>query len=405
MSSPLALQQIVANTISGAYDVNFVRSEKQRGRVLGQIATDLEQFTYNDDLKLQALSRFLRQFKETGQKVIIFTERLATTAYLEKALSSLLPNLRVANVVQETAAGEYALKDFDTEVYDLILDFAPEANRDKTGDRPVKNGYDVFITTDAYSAGINLQDASVVISYDIAWTPETIIQRAGRILRFWTKPRRVSLYIFVGSFQEDSIHQKESQRVEERMHRLVQRTHHAEKFSEIPIIPEDERAQYDTLGSLTDVTIEDLGLINLTEIEEFSGVSRFLIHIAELSQNAERAKTIPDDITSALAYKGNRHRVYLLLRHNGEFVWTVYDIGHKQLIDLKEDALLEIIRCASDTIPAGIDPNVIEQHAQDAKSLWASQNQIEQPESIERICALYLLPHADDPKEGFRFMP
>ena len=404
MSSPLALQEVVANTIGGAYEVDFVRSEKERKRVLGRISADLDQFTYDDDAKLVALCHFLEHFRETDQKVIIFTERLATAVYLEKALGKLLPNLRIANVVKETTPGEYALKDFDTEVYDLILDFAPEANSDNTGDRPAKNAYDVFISSDAYSAGINLQDASVVISYDIAWTPETIIQRAGRVLRFWTKPRRVSLYIFVGNFQEDAIRQKESQRVEERMRRLVQRTHHAEKFSEIPIIPENERAQYDTLSSLTDVTIEDLELIDLTEIEEFSGVSRFLIHIAELSQNAELARTIPDDITSALAYKGSRHCVYLLLRHNGEFVWTVYDIGHKQLLDLKEDDLLEMIHCASDTIPAGIDPNLIEQRAQEAKSLWATQNQIDQPEFIERICALYLLPYTEDAKESFRFM-
>jgi len=51
--------------------------------------------------------------------------------------------------------------------------------------------------------GVNLQDASVVVSYDIAWTPDTIIQRAGRILRFWKEPRKVQLYIIVGAYQEN----------------------------------------------------------------------------------------------------------------------------------------------------------------------------------------------------------
>jgi hypothetical protein len=117
-------------------------------------------------------------------------------------------------------------------------------------------------------------------------------------------------------------------------------------------------------------------VIDPTAIEEFSGVSRFLIHIAELSQKAEYAKNIPDDIMSALIYKGNRHRIYLLLRYEGGFEWTMYDIRQKELVDLKEDALLEMIRCSPDEIPAGIAPDLIEQHAQEAKGLWASENKI-----------------------------
>ena len=392
MSSPLALRDVLENTIKGTYQVTFTHDQRSRERALGPILANLERFTYANDAKLLALCQFLEHFQALNQKVILFTERLATAVYLEKALSALLPTLRTANVVQETTTGDYALKDFDTEVYDLILDFAPEANRDKTGDRRPQTTYDVLITTDAYSAGINLQDASVVVSYDIAWTPETIIQRAGRILRFWTKPRQVSLYIFVADFQEDVVRRKESDLVEARLKRLVRRARHAEKFSELPLIPDGERAQYDTLGSLTQVTIEEWGFIDPTEMEEFSGVSPFLVHIAELSQSGDYAQTIPDDIMSALAYQGKRHRLYLLLRHEGVFVWTLYDIEQQQLVDLKEDTLLELIRCAPDEVPAGVDPDWIEQYAQEAKALWSKQKKILHPESVERICALYLLP-------------
>jgi superfamily II DNA or RNA helicase len=41
-----------------------------------------------------------------------------------------------------------------------------------------------------------MQVASVVINYDIDWTPLTV-QRAGRILRFYPEPRTVQLYTFV----------------------------------------------------------------------------------------------------------------------------------------------------------------------------------------------------------------
>lgn len=402
MSSPLALIEVIRKTIRDEYDVTFIRSIGERSHRLGNILARLEEMRFEHDAKVMALIYSLKEFRQTNQKIIIFTERLATAIYIEKSIAALLPNIKVANSVRETESGTYELKDFDNEVYDLILEFAPEANRDKIGERILKHTYDVFITTDAYSAGVNLQDASVVISYDIAWTPETIIQRAGRILRFWTKPRRVSLYIFVGDFQIDVTRQKESLRVEDRLRKLIQRTRHAEKFSELPIIPDSEQAKYDSLGSLTNVTIEELGLVDLTEIEEFSGVSRFLIHITELSHNVEYAKKIPDDITSALAYTGSQHLLYLLMRYKSEYMWVLYDIERKKLIDLKEDGLLELIRCPLETLPAGVDPNDIEDHAQDAKLLWIRQLAVEYPEEVERICALYLLPNK--PEYGFKHL-
>lgn len=403
MSSPLALIEVVQHTIADEYDVTFVRSTEDRQHVLGNILDKLERMSFHDDAKVMALVFSLREFRRTNQKVIIFTERLSTAIYLEKAIQELIPEARIANAIRMTDTGGYELKDFDTEVYDLILQFAPEANKDKIGDRALKQSYDIFITTDAYSAGVNLQDASVVISYDIAWTPETIIQRAGRILRFWTKPRIVSLYIFVGNFQTDTDRQRESKRVEDRIRKLIQRTRHAEKFSELPIIPDGEQAKYKSLGSLTDVSIEDLGLVDLTEIEEFSGVSRFLIHITELSRNAEYAHSIPDDITSAISYSGKKHLLYILMRYASKYAWTVYDIEKQRLMDLKEDDILELIRCTMETPVPGLDPNKIEAFAQDARSLWIAQFGVEHESAVERICALYLLPRENDHTLGELF--
>ena len=54
----------------------------------------------------------------------------------------------------------------------------PELLRSQKRSHP---SYDVLITTDAFGVGINLQDASVVINYDAAWTAISPIQRAGRV--------------------------------------------------------------------------------------------------------------------------------------------------------------------------------------------------------------------------------
>jgi hypothetical protein len=54
----------------------------------------------------------------------------------------------------------------------MIRDFAPLSNQN-LGDS--ERDIDTLILTDAHSTGINLQDASVMINYDLAWTADVII--------------------------------------------------------------------------------------------------------------------------------------------------------------------------------------------------------------------------------------
>lgn len=144
-----------------------------------------------------------------------------------------------------------------------------------------KNGRWMSHDPEVQSGRTTLQDAEIVISYDLAWTPDTIIQRAGRVLRFWREPRLVSLYIFVGDFQEDREGSRATTGVENRLRKLTARSEQAQQFSELPVFPEGDDLTYRTLGSLSRVTIEDLGLADITEIEEFTGVSGYLRHITE----------------------------------------------------------------------------------------------------------------------------
>lgn len=393
-SSPLALAEVVEKTINLDSDVEFVRSNDDIRRTLSPILTALREQEYQDDVKFQTLCRLLQEFRRDGRKVIVFTERHATALYLEKGLRQEIPELRIANVVKEIEPGNYQLKDFETEVAGLIQGFAPEANKSFHRVHE-QSSYDVFISTDAYGAGVNLQDASVVISYDVAWTADVIIQRAGRILRLWEHPRQVYLYVFIGVFVVDMNRQRESMRVEERVNRLVSRSRQAEKFSELSVLPEADRTQYESLRNLSSVSIEEIGLADFTQIEEFTGVSRFLVHITELQNNLEYAERLPDDINSALVYPETRHRLYLLLKYEGKFHWTVYDIESDKLEDWEDGKLLDLIKCARSTPIASVHPGVIERYAQRSKALWCRMKSINQSEHVERISALYLLPEGE----------
>jgi hypothetical protein len=387
----------VQKTIDGTYSADklqWLRDREAQTAVLTPILERLVAINYRQDEKFWTLCKILHEAKACKRKVVIFTERHATAVYLAEGLSQEIPDLQVASVLRRSEQG-YELKDFAKEVLPLIAAFAPEANEELQDMAKGHPNYDIFVTTDAYSNGVNLQDAEVVISYDLAWTPDTIIQRAGRVLRFWREPRLVSLYIFVGDFQVDDEGSRATAGVENRLRKLTVRSQHAQQFSELPVFPESDDSAYDSLGSLSRVRIEALGLADITEIEEFTGVSGYLRHITELKQNQAYVATIPDDISSAMAYPGERHLLYLLLRHKRTYYWTLRDVKRGNLEDIKEDGLLNLIQCPQDKDVAPIDPGVIEYHAQACRTQWLETQTNINPEHLERICALYLLPYRD----------
>lgn len=403
-SSPLALQDVVLNTMSDSYDVDFETALDVRQQWLEPIFHRLRDWDYRDDVKFMELVEHVRHFHAQGKKVIIFTERLATAVYLEEGLQQMIPGLWVANTVARTEAGTFESKSID-EVTELVIDFAPTANEDKRRELrgPDNPGYSysVLISTDAYGVGVNLQDASVVISYDLAWTAAPIIQRAGRILRFWREPRTVMLYVFVPGLSRPGEAHRSVIKVEDRLRKLQHRTEVAEQFSELPMIPQGETAQYASLSGLAGVAVEDIGLVDSGQLQEFNAISPFLRHYQAYYEHIGRARNLGEDLTSALEYSRKVPHIYVLMRHEGAYHWAMLNLSTGQLENFKEDELLRIIDCEPDTLPAPVDPDLIEQEAQRCKRRWCKEMGIDNVGAVERICALYLMPQQQDGDEGF----
>ena len=144
----------------------------------------------------------LRQIKTAlagplkGQKVLIFTSFHDTAAYLYKQL------LEDSRWQEQAGQPVLALISGNTkpdERRKVIERFAPLANRPSEipGDQPWKpNGSEiqVLISTDVLSEGQNLQDAGVVMNYDLHWNPVRLIQRAGRVDRIGSLFTHITLY-------------------------------------------------------------------------------------------------------------------------------------------------------------------------------------------------------------------
>ena len=144
---------------------------------LDQIAVLLDEtksFSASRDDKLQKLVRLLKTKELAGRKVLIFSEFADTARYLRREL--------VAAGIEGVAQIDSGSKANRAEV---IRRFSPYYNGLSSGEL-VANGADeirVLIATDVLSEGLNLQDATRMVNYDIHWNPVRLMQRIGRVDR------------------------------------------------------------------------------------------------------------------------------------------------------------------------------------------------------------------------------
>src|SRR6266487_3659818 len=144
----------------------------------------------------------LRQIKTAlsgplkGQKVLIFTSFHDTAVYLYKQL---LDDRAWQEQASRPVLGLISGETRPEERRRLIEHFAPVANRPPgiPGDEPWQpdgSEIQILISTDVLSEGQNLQDAGVVINYDLHWNPVRLIQRAGRVDRIGSPFAHILLY-------------------------------------------------------------------------------------------------------------------------------------------------------------------------------------------------------------------
>ncbi len=134
------------------------------------------------DSKFDALIHIIKR-KDNREKILIFSEFVATVEYTRSRLSALFPERRIEGLTGKMRPEERR---------DLLRRFAPAAQRSSRP--PAAQEIDILVASDAISEGENLQDARVVINFDLPWTPLKLIQRVGRVDRFSPEPRSVHVY-------------------------------------------------------------------------------------------------------------------------------------------------------------------------------------------------------------------
>jgi superfamily II DNA or RNA helicase len=136
---------------------------------------ELKKFKPSNDDKLRALIKLLKSDSVLKKhKVLLFTEYMATARYLKEQLK------------QEGIEG---IDEVDSTVKEdrgqIIRRFAPYYNGSSSAYLAEEGLAEtrVLISTDVLSEGLNLQDATRLINYDLHWNPVRLMQRIGRVDR------------------------------------------------------------------------------------------------------------------------------------------------------------------------------------------------------------------------------
>lgn len=95
----------------------------------------------------------------------------------------------------------------------MMAEFAPETagSFDSNGNPLSPDNYDIILTTDVLSEGVNLQQAGRIINYDLPWNPMRIVQRHGRVDRIGSKHDKVKMGLFFpASHLDELLHLEET---------------------------------------------------------------------------------------------------------------------------------------------------------------------------------------------------
>ena len=164
--------------------IELPRAEYDVAAILDKTFEDLDEIirfldassrlTPDQDDKVRKLARLLGTKELAARKVLVFTEFADTARYVESQLH---------------AAGIDGLARIDggstVDRAEVIRRFSPYYNASSTAELSAAGLHEirVLVSTDVLSEGLNLQDATRLVNYDLHWNPVRLMQRIGRVDR------------------------------------------------------------------------------------------------------------------------------------------------------------------------------------------------------------------------------
>lgn len=168
--------------ISSSFFNASMKSDLENDSIeLMKILSKGKDWKQENDRQLNALYDLINR-KHKKEKILIFTQYSDTADYLYNSLSK--------RGVKKMAC----VTGDSVDPTSIAYRFSPKSNNK---DIPKSDELRVLITTDVLSEGQNLQDAHIVLNYDLPWAIIRLIQRAGRVDRIGQEHDKIFVYSFL----------------------------------------------------------------------------------------------------------------------------------------------------------------------------------------------------------------
>lgn len=191
------------------------------------------------DSKLSALVALLEQHAD--EKVLIFSQFADTVDYLVDQLTGFIG--RDIGAATGTATNPTL----------LAQRFSPTSNNLSI---PPEDELRVLIATDVLSEGQNLQDAAIVVNFDLPWAIVRLIQRAGRVDRIGQTAERILCYSFLPA---DGVEQiiRLRRRVQDRLRQSGEVVGSDERFFEDDALEQQLKDLYTEKSGILDIDVDN----------------------------------------------------------------------------------------------------------------------------------------------------
>lgn len=326
--------------------------------------------------------RLLELVQAVDEKIVVF-------CHYRQTAHDLALNLRNAGIKTETTEGHKGER-----VDELLRRFAPIAN-EVLEPEAIQEKIQVLVVTSALAEGFNLQDASILVNYDLPWTVLMLAQRMGRVLRPWHEPREIKIYNFVPQAMLNPAIQ-----IAMRWHyRLQERSAQHQALSDIPVMRaggDDEGYEMAALAQHfqmeTDSRLDLDDVLNFIEKQEAFGTSNFFTDLLKISPEIrEQIMSVPPGFRTALGVK-NGPQLFLLVRYRKRIFPLLFNQKGEVRLDAEyRDQIMRQIRCLP-TTPVAIpilDDNLFDDWIDVARKHWCeSRNYLE--DEVQIVCALAL---------------
>ncbi|CAN1210851.1 DEAD/DEAH box helicase family protein [Tumidithrix helvetica PCC 7403] len=337
------------------YDIKQLQTKiSEDSKILRDILGTLQIIQENvsqgkdSDRKLLAFKDLLLEQHLKGKKILVFSYFRDTADYLcqelikDKTWLESIGNSTIEIITGKTKGSQRAEK---------VKRFAPKANCEDPEERQkyFDNQIDILICTDVLSEGQNLQDAGVLVNYDLHWNPVRMIQRAGRIDRLGTEFENLFIY---NCFPEEGL---------ENLLGLVKRLQ-----ERIATIDREIGLDGSVLGeTISDRSIEELRKLKkantdaekaviLEELEQLADLisldeMRFPLSEFLQQKNIENIREIPMGIHSTR--KDGIDGIFLAFNAKGRSVWHFYPringaiITDRAEITTQKRKIFKMIQC------------------------------------------------------------